>query len=290
MRRDLEAFTAGQERHRDAARSPTVEDSTQVIRTVGVLDRQAVRRPGWLVALALALLVGGLALGTWSLVTLFRTVVGRVEVPKVVERDPEQAEQDVALTAGLDPSFQENEFSTTVAEGDITRQEPPSGTQRRAGQPREVLGVEREARSWRSPNVVGQTVQQAAARLSGGGPTPSANASRSSARSEAGTVLRQNPRRRTSRSASGDTVDLTSRGARSSKPVPNVIGLVGARRRRGARERGIPREAHLRAASDRAAGARLRPGPAQRRGREGPGSVIDIFVSRGTRSSSRCRT
>ena len=47
------------------------------VRSVGVLERQAVRRPGWLIALALALLAGGLALGTWSGEWLFRRTAGR---------------------------------------------------------------------------------------------------------------------------------------------------------------------------------------------------------------------
>src|SRR5207244_12773348 len=109
LRRDLEAFGAGRE-VTATLKIPSTEDSTQVIRKVGVIERQAARRPGWLVALTLLLLAGGLALGTWSLVTLLSSVVGRVDVPKLVQRSPDQANR-LLRTAGLEPFFQEGEFS-----------------------------------------------------------------------------------------------------------------------------------------------------------------------------------
>ncbi len=219
MRRDLESFAQGK------AVTATVkvavpEDSTQVIRSVGVLDRQAVRRPGWLVALALALLVGGIAIGTWSLVTLVRTVVGRVDVPKVVGREPDQANR-VLRAAGLDPSFQESEFSIDVAEGLITRQEPPAGRSVAKGS---------LVRFWASrgrpvvkvPDVVGASLDKAAAELREAGLNVGKRIGQFS-EEEPGTVLSQNPDAgRELRS--GDSVNLTVSQGEEKALVPDVIG------------------------------------------------------------------
>jgi serine/threonine-protein kinase len=222
MRRDLEAFTAGKE-VTATLKVPTVDDGTQVIRAVGVFDRQIAKRPGWLVALALALLVGGIALGTWSLVTLLRTSVGRVEVPKVVEREPDQANR-ILRAAGLDPSFQEGEFSATVDEGLITRQEPPPGRNVAGGSlVKYWVSRGRPIVTGGVPKVVGLTIAQAASRLREAGLTVGEQKQEFSTE-EKGTVLGQNPEAgREIRS--GDTVDLTISGGEETKVVPDVVGL-----------------------------------------------------------------
>ncbi len=219
MRRDLEAFVAGKE-VTATVKIPAPEDSTQVIRTVGMLERQAVKRPGWLVALALALLAGGLAIGTWSLVTLLRTVIGQVEVPRVVERAPDQANR-LLRAQGLSPAFQEGEFSTTVAEGLITRQEPPAGRSVAKGS---II------RYWTSrgrpvvevPNVIGKKLQEAVAALSESG-LKAGRVQGEFNEAEQNTVLRQNPDAgRELRS--GDTVDLVVSQGEERGLVPDVVG------------------------------------------------------------------
>ena len=223
MRRDLEAFVAGKE-VTATVKIPAPEDSTQVIRTVGVLERQAVKRPGWLVALALMLLVGGLAIGAWSAATLVRTVIGQVEVPRVVEREPEQANR-LIRSAGLNPSFQESEYSTTVAEGLITRQEPTPGRSVAKGS---------IVRYWTSrgrpvvdvPDVIGKKLQEAVAALAESGLKPGKVQGEYN-EAEQNTVLRQNPDAgRELRS--GDTVDLVVSQGEEEGTVPDVIGLPEA--------------------------------------------------------------
>ncbi|MEX2394200.1 MAG: PASTA domain-containing protein [Actinomycetota bacterium] len=219
MRRDLEAFTAGREVTATVT-TAVPADSTQVIRSVGVLERQAVKRPGWLVALALALLAGGLVLGTWSLVTLFRTVVGSVEVPTVVERTPEQA--NVLLRAkGLAPSFQENEPSTSVPDGQITRQEPTGGR---------FVAKGSVVKFWVSsgnpivtvPNLVGKTLAQASSILSEAGLKLGAREPVFS-KEPNGTILEQNPGA-SRQLRSGDSVDVKVSQGEEQAEVPDVVG------------------------------------------------------------------
>jgi eukaryotic-like serine/threonine-protein kinase len=274
MRRDLEAFMTGKE-VTATLKVPAAHDSTQVIRAVGVLERQAQARPGWLIALALMLLAGGLALGTWSLVTLLQTVVGRVEVPKVVEREPEQANR-VLRAAGLDPSFQEGEFSTTVDEGLITRQEPPAGRSVAKGslvkywtsRGRPVVMV---------PNVVGKTLQQAAQQLSESGLSVGKSIGQFSDEPK-DTVLSQEPGAgRELRS--GDTVDLTVSQGEEKAIVPNVIGkdvadAVEIIANAGFRPHRVPEPN----AARRGTVFETDPAPNTE---APPGSVVDVFVSEG---------
>jgi beta-lactam-binding protein with PASTA domain/predicted Ser/Thr protein kinase len=219
MRRDLEAFMSGKE-VTATVRIPAAEDSTQVIRAVGMLERQAVRRPGWLVALALALLAGGLAIGTWSLVTLLSAVVGQAEVPKIEGRTPDQANR-LLRAAGLSPAFQSNEFSTTVAAGVITRQEPPGGKRVPDGS---------SVRYWVSngkpiievPNVVGKLLTEAQAILREAGLAVGKVRSEFN-EAEINTVLSQNPdAERELRS--GDSVDLVISQGEERAIVPDVVG------------------------------------------------------------------
>jgi serine/threonine-protein kinase len=274
MRRDLEAFTAGKE-VTASLKVPAPEDSTQVIRTVGMLERQAVRRPGWLVALALALLAGGLAIGTWSLVTLLRTVVGRVDVPKIVEREPEQANR-LLRSAGLDPSFQEGEFSTTVAEGLITRQNPDAGRSVARGS---------IVRYWTSrgrpvvdvPNVIGKKLQEAVATLREAG-LVAGKVQGEFSKEEKDLVLRQNPDSgRELRS--GDSVDLVVSQGEERALVPDVIGqkeadAVEILANSGFRPHRIfePNAAAQGTVFDQ------QPGPNKE---APPGSIVDIFISQG---------
>ena len=282
MRRDLEAFAAGRE-VTATMRVPTVDDGTQVLRTVGRLERQAAQRPGWLVAVALALLAAGLALGTWSLVTLMSTVVGRVEVPKVVEREPDAANR-IIRSQGLEPSFQEGEFSESTAEGLITRQEPPTGRRVARGS---------QVKYWVSlgrpivdvPNIVGKSLEDGLRELERVGLRLGDRTSEFSTEQPAGTVLRQNPRSGVD-ARTGDRVDVTVSGGEEARPVPNVIGLeetqaVEVIANAGFRVNRI-RESHPSVA--RGVVFDQDPPPTQEDGTQTQaplGSVVDIFVSEG---------
>ncbi len=221
MRRDLEAFGQGREVTATIKGVPAVaEDSTQVIRSVGLLERQATRRPGWLVALALALLIGGLAVGTWSLVNLFSTVVGNVSIPKITSRQPEVANR-ILLAAGLQPSFQTQEFSDSVPEGLVTRQDPPPGRSIAKGSQvkywvsngRQIVTV---------PSIVGLSLDDAANRLSQAGLTVGNRTGQFSDQTP-GTVLQQNPD--AGRQArKGDNVDVTVSQGQQKAVVPDVVG------------------------------------------------------------------
>jgi len=225
MRRDLEAFGQGREVTATIKGVPAIaEDSTQVIRSVGLLDRQATRRPGGLVALALALLVGGLALGTWSLVSLFSTVVGRVDVPKITAKQPEVANR-LLLAAGLQPSFQTQEFSDTVQAGLITRQDPPPGRNIAKGSQvkywvsngRQIVTV---------PSIVGMSLTDAGNALDGAGLTVG-NRTGAFSDKDPGTVLQQNPD--AGRQArKGDSVDVTVSQGQQKAVVPDVVGQAEA--------------------------------------------------------------
>jgi eukaryotic-like serine/threonine-protein kinase len=274
MRRDLEAFVAGKE-VTATVKIPAPEDSTQVIRTVGVLERQAVKRPGWLVALALTLLVGGLAIGAWSAATLVRTVIGQVEVPRVVEREPEQANR-LIRGAGLNPSFQESEYSTSVAEGLITRQEPTPGRSVAKGS---------LVRYWTSrgrpvvdvPNVIGKKLQDAVAALAESG-LRAGKVQGEFNEAEQNTVLRQNPDAgRELRS--GDTVDLVVSQGQEEGTVPNVIGLTEANAVEVLANSGF-RVHRINEPNDRPAGEVFDQDP--KPGAQAPsGEIIDIFISEG---------
>jgi eukaryotic-like serine/threonine-protein kinase len=281
MRRDLEAFAQGRE-VTATLQVPTTEDGTQVIRTVGMLERQAVRRPGWLVALALMLLAGGLALGTWSLVTLLSTVVGRVEVPKIVEREPDQANR-ILRSQGLEPSFQRGEFSEELDEGLITRQEPPAGRRVTKGS---------QVKYWVSlgrpivevPRIIGLSLQDAAKALDKDGLKIGKRTGVFSPE-EPGTVIRQNPD--AGREArSGDRVDVEVSQGEEKAIVPNVIGQQEADAaailaNAGFRVNRI-RETHPDVERGRVFDQD--PPPTQDDGtatEAPPGSVVDIFISEG---------
>jgi serine/threonine-protein kinase len=245
-------------------------------------ERQAVKRPGWLVALALALLAGGLALGTWSLVTLLSTVVGRVEVPRVVERQPDQANR-IIRSQGLEPSFQQGEFSARIAEGLITRQEPPAGRSVARGS---------QVKYWVSlgrpivevPNIVGMKLADAAKALDRVGLKLGRRTGQFST-DEPGTVLSQDPG--SGREArSGDQVDVTVSQGEEKAIVPDVIGqeegdAVAILANAGFRVNRI-RESHPTVARGRVFDQD--PPPTQEDGsptEAPPGSVVDIFISEG---------
>ena len=281
MRRDLEAFASGRE-VTATLRVAAVDDGTQVLRTVGRIERQAAKRPGWLVALALALLAGGLALGTWSLVTLLSTVVGRVEVPKVVEREPDAANR-ILRSQGLEPSFQRGEFSPQIAEGLITRQEPPSGRRVARGS---------QVKYWVSlgrtivevPRLIGLNIADAARALDREGLRLGERTGVFSPE-EPGTVLSQDPGPGREVRAE-DRVNVTVSQGEQRAIVPNVIGrdeadasaiLANA----GFRVNRI-RESHP--SVPRGVVFDQDPPPIQEDGTstEAPaGSVVDIFVSEG---------
>jgi len=225
MRRDLEAFGQGREVTATIKGVPAVaEDSTQVIRSVGLLERQAVRRPGWLVALALALLVGGLALGTWSLVTLFSTVVGRVDVPNVVGKQGDAA-NSIILAAGLSPAFQTQEFSDTVPVGLITRQEPSFGRSIAKGS-QVKFWVSNGRQIVTVPSIVGLSLSDAANALANVG-LSIGNKTPAYSDKDPGTVLQQNPDA-TRQARKGDQVDVTVSAGQQKAIVPNVIGQTDA--------------------------------------------------------------
>ncbi len=219
MRRDLEAFLEGG-KVTAAVPTPQTSDDTQVIRSVGPLERVAARRPGWLVALALALLAGGLALGTWSLITLLRPTLGGAEVPSVVRRTPTQAER-LLRQVGLEPSFQGDEPSDTIAAGLVTRQLPDRGHRAQRGS---------SVRYWVSsgkpfveiPSLTGRSINDARRVLSQFGlelgertdvfdPSPP------------GTVTGQNPRAG-EEVRSGTPIDLTVSRGPETATVPDVVG------------------------------------------------------------------
>jgi beta-lactam-binding protein with PASTA domain/predicted Ser/Thr protein kinase len=278
MRRDLEAFTQGRE-VTATMKVPAVEDSTQVLRTVGLMERQAVRRPGWLVALALALLAGGLALGAWSLVTLLSTVVGRVDVPRVVEREPDQANR-LIRAAGLEPAFQEGEFSDTVAEGLVTRQEPP---------PQRNVAKGSQVRYWVSigkeivtvPSLVGKTLNEASRDLRAVGLQLGRRVGEFSER-DPGIVLNQNPN--AGREArKGDDVDVTVSQGEEKAIVPDVVGqqeadAVGILANAGFRVN------RIREPNSAVARGRVFDQDPKGQSEAAPGTVVDIFISQGPQS------
>lgn len=219
MRRDLEAFGAGKA-VTATMKMPSAEDSTQVIRRVSAFDRQAARRPGGLVALALLLLAGGLALGTWSLVTLLTSVVGRVDVPQIVGKEPGQANRLLRI-AGLDPAFQENEFSETIEDGLVTRQEPPA--QRSVARGSQIkYWVSKGRTVVQVPDIVGLKLEDASRELARAQLRLGAQTGVFST-DEPGTVLTQNPRDGTD-VRTGDSVDVTYSQGEEQSVVPNVIG------------------------------------------------------------------
>ncbi|HVL80945.1 MAG TPA: Stk1 family PASTA domain-containing Ser/Thr kinase [Actinomycetota bacterium] len=220
MRRDVRAFLEGKDV--TAALPAPSGDDTQVIKTVGPVQRAATRRPGWMVALALALLVGGLALGAWSLINLLRPMVGGAEVPEIVNRTPTDAE-NVLRAAGLEPSFQGNEPSETIEEGRVTRQLPDPGH-------RVTTGV--AVQYWVSsglpfvavPDVKGIAFNQARARLEQAGLTVGEREEVFHETVPAGAVIDQNPRAE-AQVRKRTPIDLTISRGPEVATVPNVVGM-----------------------------------------------------------------
>jgi serine/threonine-protein kinase len=278
MGRDLEAFGSGRE-VTATLKIPSTEDSTQVIRKVGVIERQAARRPGWLVALTLVLLAGGLALGTWSLVTLLSNVLGRVEVPRLVQRSPDQANR-LLRTAGLEPFFQGSEPSDSVPDGLVTRQDPPAGRSLAHGS---------QVKYWVSggraivsvPNIVGYSVGDAETVLVRAGLQLGTRTGRFA--SEAfGTVLDQNPRA-SQQVRKGDAVDVTYSQGQQKAIVPDVIGQQEADAAAILANAGF-RVNRIREPSDKQpAGSVFNQDPLPQ-SEAPPGSVVDIFISQGPQS------
>jgi beta-lactam-binding protein with PASTA domain/predicted Ser/Thr protein kinase len=275
MARDLEAFTQGKA-VTATMKVPTVDDGTQVIRKVGPIQRQAVRRPGWLVALALLLLAAGLALGAWSLVTLFDTVVGRVDVPRITERQPDEANR-LIRSAGLEPAFQTQEFSQAVEDGLITRQEPPAGRSVARGS---------QVKYWVSkgrpivtvPNIVGKSLQDATSALRELGLTIGERTQAFSDK-EVGTVLDQdpNPGREV---RSGDRVDVSISQGEERAIVPDVVGQDEADASAILANAGF-RVNRIREPHPTAERGTVFDQDPSGEGEAAPGSVVDIFISEG---------
>jgi eukaryotic-like serine/threonine-protein kinase len=219
MRRDLEAFRQGR-KVTATTMVPTVEDSTQVIHKVGPMARQASKRPGWLIALALTLLAGGLAIGTWSLVALMGEALGSVEVPTIVGESPDAAESRLR-SAGLEPRFLGPEDSDTIEEGLIVRQQPLAGANVAGGS---------QVRYWVSsglprvsvPQVTGMSIEQARSALGAEG-LSAGQVFEVFSEAELGTVVGQNPRAGQVVRA-GETVDLEVSVGEQTSVLPNVIG------------------------------------------------------------------
>jgi serine/threonine-protein kinase len=278
MGRDLEAFGQGKA-VTATLKIPSPEDSTQVIRRVGVLERQATRRPGWLVALALLLLTGGLALGAWSLVTLLSTVVGRVDVPKLAQRTPDQANR-LLRTAGLEPFFQEGEFSDSVQQGLVTRQDPPSGRSVAHGsQVKYWVSLGRAIVS--VPNVKGFSVSDAQSVLSRAGLQLGQRTGQFST-SPFGTVLDQNPRPN-QQVRKGDAVDVTYSQGQQKAIVPDVIAQQEADAAAILANAGF-RVNRIHEANDQQPAGHVFDQDPKPQTEAPPGSVVDIFISTGPQS------
>jgi serine/threonine-protein kinase len=223
MRQDIAAFLEG--RQVTAVLPSPAADETQVIAVGGPRRRAAVRRPGWALALALGLLVGGLALGTWSLVNLLRPTIGATKIPNVVGKTPTEAERLLRLR-NLDPSFQGNEASDSIAEGLVTRQRPGSRNRVARGS---VI------RYWVSsglpfvgvPEIKGKTVGEALAQLRAAGLAVGQRTEVFDDVAPADTVIDQNPRAG-DQVRKGTKIDLTVSKGQETGVVPDVIGRTEA--------------------------------------------------------------
>lgn len=278
MRRDLEAFAAG----RDVTATmpaPVASDDTQVLRQVGPIERAARRRPGWLVALALALLAGGLALGTWSLINLLRPAVGSVEVPTVVQRNPDQA-QRILRARNLEPSFEGNEPSDTVAAGLITRQLPEPGN-RIAGGSAVRYWVSSGPAFVEVPNLTGRHINDASRILQNEG-LELGERLQVFDESDPGTVLNQNPR--TGQEVrSGTAIDVTVSQGPETGAVPDVVGLNEADASTALANAGFRIARFFEFNDDFEEGIVFGQDPQPGAAVES-GSVVQIFISEGPRS------
>ena len=279
MRRDLEAFSQGRDVTATIA-SPAPSDSTQVLRQVGVVDRVAVKRPGWLVALALALLAGGLALGTWSVINLFRPAIGTEAVPTVVKLNPDQA-QRLIRARGLEPSFQGNEPSDDIAAGLITRQLPA---------PKSTIALGSEVKYWVSsgkpfvdvPDIQGRHVSDAAQILRTLGLALGTRTNVFDLDAPPDTVVGQNPRAG-EEVRSGTPIDVTvSRGAETST-VPDVVGRTETEATRILANAGFRVVSQEEFNDDFAQDRVFAQDPGSGEDAEN-GSTVTIFVSRGPQS------
>ncbi|HVE92375.1 MAG TPA: PASTA domain-containing protein [Actinomycetota bacterium] len=223
MRRDVESFLSGKEVTAVLPSSTAVpHDETQVIRKAGPIQRAATQRPGWLLALAIGLFVGGLALGGWSLVNLLRPAIGGSEVPNLVNRDPRQAEV-LLRQRDLEPSFQGNEPDESVPEGLVSRQRPDPSRRIAKG------GV---VKYWVSsglpfvavPNLKGIGFSEARVRLDQAKLQLGEQVEEFSNDQPAGTVIDQNPRPN-AQVRQNTKIDLTVSKGPETATVPNVVGL-----------------------------------------------------------------
>jgi serine/threonine protein kinase/beta-lactam-binding protein with PASTA domain len=278
MARDLEAFGQGKA-VTATLKIPDPEDSTQVIRKVGVIQRQATQRPGWLVALALLLLAGGLALGAWSLITLLSSTLGRVDVPKLAGRTPDAANR-VLRTDGLIPFFQEGESSMTVPEGLVTRQDPPPGRSVAHGS-QVKFWVSTGAPIVNVPDVRGYSVNDAQTVLSRAGLKLGQHTGQFSA-SPFGTVLDQNPRPN-QQVRQGDSVDVTYSQGQQTAIVPDIIGQKEADAAAILANAGF-RVNRIHEASDAQPSGSVFDQDPKPQTQAPPGSVVDIFISTGAQS------
>jgi serine/threonine-protein kinase len=213
------------------------------------------------------------------LVSLLSTVVGQVEVPRLVERQPDQANR-ILRSQGLEPAFQGGEFSATTEDGLISRQEPPPG--RRVARGSQVkYWVSRGRPIVEVPRVLGLQLAEAARALEREGLRLGQRTGVFST-DEPGTVITQEPGPGREARA-GDRVDVTVSQGEEKAIVPNVIGQQEAdaaaiMANAGFRVNRI-RETHPNVERGRVFDQDPAPETEST-----PGSVVDIFISEGPQS------
>ncbi len=195
---------------------------------------------------------------------------------RVADRQPDEANR-LLRSAGLEPAFQKQEFSQSVEDGLITRQEPPAGRSVARGS---------QVKYWVSkgrpivtvPNIVGKSLQDATNQLKELGLSIGERTQAFSDK-DVGTVLDQdpNPGREV---RSGDRVDVSISQGEERGIVPSVIGQDEADASAILANAGFRvnrvREPHPTAET----GTVFDQDPAGE-AEAPPGSVVDIFISEG---------
>ncbi|MGH7857481.1 MAG: PASTA domain-containing protein, partial [Candidatus Binatia bacterium] len=194
----------------------------------------------------------------------------------IVEREPEQANR-LLRTAGLEPLFVEDEPSDTVADGLVSRQDPPAGRSvARGSQIRYWVSSGRQV--VRAPDIRGMKLEDAARRLQEEGLRLGRRTPEFSTE-EAGVILSQNPRAGTE-VRKGDDIEVVYSQGEERAVVPDVIGQQEADASAILANAGF-RVNRIRETHPSAERGRVFDQDPQPQAEAAPGSVVNIFISEG---------
>ncbi|MDQ4006075.1 MAG: Stk1 family PASTA domain-containing Ser/Thr kinase [Actinomycetota bacterium] len=209
--------------------TPILEDATAVLTQAPGPDATAVMTGGppeepergrrvWPIVLVVLLVLAAIGAAAFWLISSLEPEQDLVPVPNVVGDDEEEATERLER-AGFEVVAEE-EFNPDVRRGEVYEQDPAGGDEAERGDTVTIV-VSKGERPVEVPGVVGESLPEAEAILTGAGLSVG-SVTREDSQEPEGTVLSQSPSEG-ERAQEGTDVDLVVSGGPGTVTVPNVF-------------------------------------------------------------------